>query len=142
VERDWVLTNFLCAKIDSDNVSNTSNVTKRESQMSTQLTVTGKIDQALIEREIERDPRLKSKHTKRGYKRDLAAFEEWRAGRPITKLLVEEYAAHLQEAGKSPSTINRTLASIRWWARRVADLAFEQTMDRETRDEVLVKLAG
>ena len=75
--------------------------------------------------ELRRDPRLKSDHTRRGYAHDLAAFEAWRAGRPLTKLLVEQYAAELQDAGKSPNTINRALAAVRWWARRLGDLAYE-----------------
>jgi len=72
------------------------------------------------------DPRLRSQNTRRGYLADLGAFETWRAGRPISKLLVEAYAAELQHAGKSPNTINRNLAAIRWWARRLADLAQDQ----------------
>lgn len=75
--------------------------------------------------ELRRDPRLKSEHTRRGYYHDLQAFEGWRAGRPLTKLLVEQYAAELQNAGKSPNTINRALAAVRWWARRLGDLAYE-----------------
>jgi len=74
---------------------------------------------------LRRDPRLKSDHTRRGYAHDLRAFEAWRAGRPLTKLLVEQYAAELQDAGKSPNTINRALAAVRWWARRLGDLAHE-----------------
>ena len=78
-----------------------------------------------LDAELARDPRLKSDHTRRGYAHDLRAFEGWRAGRPLTKLLVEEYAATLQTAGKSPHTINRALAAVRWWARRLGDVAHE-----------------
>lgn len=86
-----------------------------------------------FERELERDPRLKSPHTLRGYRRDLEAFEEWRAGRPMTKLLVEEYASELQAQDKSPNTINRALAAIRWWARRLGDLAYEVDLECQHR---------
>lgn len=75
--------------------------------------------------EIARDPRLKSEHTRRGYLADLAAFETWRAGRLASKLLIEQYAAEMQDAGLSPTTINRKLSAIRWYARRAADLAQE-----------------
>lgn len=81
---------------------------------------------ARIAAELERDPRLKSPNTRRGYRTDLTAFETWRAARPVTKLLVEAYAAELQAAGKSPNTINRILAAIRWWARRLGDMAQDQ----------------
>jgi site-specific recombinase XerD len=93
------------------------------------LTTTGNRTETLaqIEREIERDPRLKSENTRRGYRADLGAFENWRQGRPMSKLLVEEYAADLQRAGRAPRTINRVLAAIRWWAHKVGDLAFGDT---------------
>ncbi len=95
-----------------------------------------------IERELARDPRLKSHNTRRGYRTDLQAFEVWRNGRATTKLLVEEYAAMLQDAGKAPNTINRALASIRWWVRKVGDLSYEDsTLTRETREEITIQAA-
>lgn len=96
---------------------------------------------ATIHIEIERDPHLKSANTRRGYLADLSAFEDWRQGRPMTKLLTEEYAAKLQNDGRSPNTINRILASIRWWARRVADLAFESPLDKAQREEIVTQAA-
>lgn len=97
---------------------------------------------AVIEREIARDPRLKSGHSRRGYLHDLRFFEEWRGGRPMTKLLAEEYLAHLQGEGKSPNTVNRALAAIRWWARRMGDLAFEdRSLSKEEREEIVTQTA-
>jgi site-specific recombinase XerD len=96
----------------------------------------------LINNEISRSPRLKSEETRRAYRHDLSRFEDWRAGRTLTKLLVEQYAAELQRAGKSPATINRKLAAVRWWARRLSDLAFEDTaLTRDERDEVSTQAA-
>jgi site-specific recombinase XerD len=89
------------------------------------LVTTQSTDLARIEHEIARDPRLKSHHTRTGYLADLAAFEKWRAGRFFTRLLVEEYAAELQAAGRAPNSINRTLAALRWYARRLAALVQE-----------------
>ena len=77
------------------------------------------------------DPRLRSEHTRRGYLADLGAFESWRNGRAMTKLLVEEYAAELQKQGRSPNTINRALAAVRWWARRLGDMAQEQPVKND-----------
>lgn len=94
----------------------------------------------LIESEIERDPRLKSAHTRRSYKADLLAFETWRAGRPFTRLLVEEYAAGLQQAGRAPDTINRALAAIRWWARRLAARIQEQPALSETEQRLRAEM--
>lgn len=94
-----------------------------------------------IERELERDPRLQSTHTRRGYLLDLRAFEAWRRGRPFTKLLVEEYAAELHKNKRSPNSINRALAAVRWWARRLADLAHEARLPKEQRDEIISQTA-
>ncbi len=90
-----------------------------------------------IQRELERDPRLQSHHSRRAYLTDLKSFETWRHGRLLTKLLVEEYASYLQKLGHSPNSINRALAAVRWWARRLADLAFDSHMPREQRDEIV-----
>jgi site-specific recombinase XerD len=92
-----------------------------------------------IRGEVERSPRLRSGHTKRGYLADLSAFEAWRANRPLTKLLVEAYATHLLETGRSPSTVNRTLAAVRWWVRRLADLTFEQPLPKRQREEIALQ---
>jgi site-specific recombinase XerD len=95
-----------------------------------------------IAHELERDPRLKSVNTRRGYIADLTAFEHWRRGQPMTKLLVEEYAAALQTAGRSPNGINRALAAVRWWARRLGDLAYEEpTLAPEVRQEITTQAA-
>ncbi len=89
---------------------------------------------AMIVKLLEDDPRLVSKHTTRQYKSDLFDFESWRAGRPLTKMLVEEYAAKLQGEGKAPNTINQRLAAIRWYARKIADLALDYSADPELAD--------
>jgi site-specific recombinase XerD len=92
-----------------------------------------------IERELLLDPRLQSRHTRRAYLTDLKAFEAWRSGRTLTKGLVLEYATRQIELGLSPNSINRALASVRWWARRVADLAYEEPLPKEKRDEIVLQ---
>jgi site-specific recombinase XerD len=94
-----------------------------------------------IERELHRDPRLQSAHTRRAYLIDLRAFEAWRSNRPMTKGLVESYAVHLRELDRSPNSINRALAAVRWWARRLADLVFEEPMPKAQRDEIVLQAA-
>lgn len=84
-----------------------------------------------IENELARDPHLASKNTKRGYRYDLTAFEAWRQQPAMTEVLVEEYAAHLQDEGKSPRTINRILAAIRWWCRRVGKLVMDVALPED-----------
>ncbi len=92
-----------------------------------------------VERELLLDPRLQSRHTRRAYLTDLKAFEAWRGGRTLTKGLVEEYAVHLYQIDLSPNSINRALASVRWWARRLADLAYEEPLSKAQRDEVVLQ---
>ena len=56
----------------------------------------------------------------------------------MTKVLVEGYAAELEQAGRSPTTINRKLAAVRWWARRLADLAEDDlAMPSELKREIV-----
>jgi integrase/recombinase XerC len=98
------------------------------------LATLDKDPRAAIVKLLENDPRLISKHTTRQYKADLFDFEDWRAGRPITKTLVEEYAAKLQGEGKAPNTINQRLAAIRWYARKIADLAADYSGDTALAD--------
>jgi site-specific recombinase XerD len=92
-----------------------------------------------IERELMLDPRLQSAHTRRAYRGDLRAFELWRAGRPMTKGLVESYAVFMRELDRSPNSINRALAAVRWWARRLADLVFEEPLPKAQRDEIMLQ---
>ena len=84
---------------------------------------------------LESDPRLVSHHTKRQYKSDLFQFEEWRQGRPITKTLVESYAAELQGGDYAPATINQRLAAVRWYARKIADLAIDYLKNEDLAKE-------
>lgn len=87
-----------------------------------------------IEDQLVKDPRIKSPNSRRAYLADLAAFEAWRGQRPLSKLVVEEYAAKLQGLHRSPRGINRALAAIRWWARKASDLVTEdQTLSEAQR---------
>ena len=81
---------------------------------------------------LDADPRL-SVNSRRAYREALAEFETWRNGRTLTKLLVEAYAAHLQDEGRATTGINKCLSAIRWWARKVADVAFESNMPEDAR---------
>lgn len=93
--------------------------------------------------ELAADYRLASAHTKRCYLSDLRAFEAWRAGRTITKRLAGAYLQELQESGLSVRTLNRKAAALRWWARRLADLAMEDTtLDGEARQYIAQQAAA
>jgi site-specific recombinase XerD len=80
-------------------------------------------DRQRIQQLIEADPQLRTYHTRRSYLADLVAFEGWRGRQPLTLALVEQYIGQLAQEGASPSSINRKLSSIRWWARQVGQQA-------------------
>ena len=92
----------------------------------------------IIERQIASDPALASPHTRRTYGAVLERFEAWRAGRPLTRTLVASYATHLQACALAAATINHALSAVRWWARRLADLAEESAiLTPERRAEIV-----
>lgn len=80
---------------------------------------------AAIKGELERSPL--APNSRRGYWSALQDFERWRAGRPMTRTTVQAYLADLQarEPKLAVAHINHRLAAVRWWARRMADLAEE-----------------
>ena len=94
----------------------------------------------LLDATLEKDPHISSPHTRRQYRANLRKFEAWRDGRLLTKLLVEAYQAELQEQGLSYTTINQKTASIRWWCRKIIDIAHENLPAAEA--EALEKQAG
>jgi len=95
--------------------------------MTTTLATTPNLPDVL-DKALYTDPAFTSDHSRNQYRSNLKAFEAWRLNQgmpPITKMLVEAYAAKLQRDGLAPSTINHKLACIRWWARKMVDYAFE-----------------
>ncbi len=80
---------------------------------------------SLLDQLLAQDPRLASQNSRQAYKLALTQFDAWREGRPFSKLLVEEFAAELQEQGLAPSTINQKLSAIRWYANRTGDYVNE-----------------
>ncbi len=95
----------------------------------------------VLERLLADDPRLRSVNTVRAYRRDILAFQAWWtvSGRTvISKSAVEAYAAHLGAEGKAPASINRSLASIRWYVRKIMDAVYEDsTIDPRVREEMI-----
>jgi len=77
---------------------------------------------SLIVDQLENSGGLGSLHSRRAYLEDVRRFNEWRADRPITKSLAEEYLQALANAKISPAYISRSLAGIRWYIRNILDL--------------------
>lgn len=63
---------------------------------------------------------LKIKGLKPGYRQDVAQFNRWAAGRPVSQDLIEEYFISLRDAGKSVSTIQRHKAALKSALRALA----------------------
>ena len=67
---------------------------------------------------------LDSPHSRRAYERHLREFIAWHRASEhgaINKAIVQRYAVHLREAGRSPATINQKLSAIRKLAIEAAD---------------------
>ena len=67
---------------------------------------------------------LDSLHSRRAYERHLREFIAWHRASEhggINKAIVQRYAAHMREAGRSPATINQKLSAIRKLATEAAD---------------------
>jgi site-specific recombinase XerD len=81
----------------------------------------------ILEGQLKKSGRLGSNHSERAYRDDVRRFNQWRASRPITKSLVEEYLRTLSDEKKSPAYLGRCLASIRWYIRAIKDLLYDNT---------------
>jgi integrase len=98
---------------------------------------------AMLEEMIASSSSLGSKLSEKSYIGDVRRFNLWRGRRPITKNLINEYLKYLStyhektdengrivpdRSGKpviirySPAYVNRTLASLRWYVRKIKDL--------------------
>lgn len=99
----------------------------------------------LIDWVIEHDPYLRGPETRRAYRRDLVQFELWRRKQPgapsLSRLLAERYLNRLLNQGKAPSTVNRALACLRWWAKKVLSLASAARLPAERKAELVEQLA-
>ena len=102
---------------------------------------------ALLEHQLTTSSALGSKDSEASYRMDLVRFNRWRLGRPldqqkIDKTLIEEYLKYMRAKGYAPATIERTLASLRWYVRGVIDLLhdnsfLQQHLPSEKREELL-----
>src|SRR5271157_5767708 len=96
----------------------------------------------LLAEQLKKSGRVGSQHTQRAYGEDVRRFNEWRAGQPITKSLVEEYLRRLSDEKRSPAYLARVLASIRWYIRAVRDLLYDsndvaRSLPEKQRTEIL-----
>jgi site-specific recombinase XerD len=102
---------------------------------------------ALLEHQLTTSSALGSKDSEASYRMDLVRFNRWRVGRPldqqkIDKTFVEDYLKYMRAKGYTPATIERTLASLRWYVRGVVDLLhdnsfLQQHLPSEKREELL-----
>jgi site-specific recombinase XerD len=102
---------------------------------------------ALLEHQLTTSSALGSKDSEASYRMDLVRFNRWRLERPadlqkIDKTLIEEYLKYMRAKGYAPATIERTLASLRWYVRGVIDLLhdnsfLQQHLPSEKKEELL-----
>jgi integrase len=95
---------------------------------------------AFIRGELESSPQLASPNSRRGYLAAIRDFELWRGGQAVTRKLVESYRAHLESQAQATRTVNYKLKAVRWWARRLADLAAQDpSLSPERRTDVAIE---
>lgn len=87
-------------------------------------------------------PYLQSDNSRRAYKRDVLEFLAWldNEGEKINASTVEAYAAALEKRGLAISTVNRKLSAVRWYAKRLGQLAKEDAAiipEGQDREELL-----
>jgi site-specific recombinase XerD len=96
----------------------------------------------LLEEQLKQSGSLGSDNSERAYRSDVRRFNEWRAGRPVNKTLIEMYLKSLKKEKKSPNYISRSLAAIRWYIRAIKNLVYDNEEVRrllppERRDEII-----
>ena len=59
-----------------------------------------------------------SENTLKAYRRALDGLSSW-LNAPLDDAVLAEYAAHLHQSGKSPSTISQVVAAVKWQAKNL-----------------------
>jgi site-specific recombinase XerD len=82
------------------------------------------------------DPNFEATLIRRGYLEELYAFSDWRAGRSLTKQLVDDYYFLLQRSGYSPLSVKRALNAVGWWLASILETSPEDEEPDRLREEI------
>lgn len=82
------------------------------------------------------DPSFKAILVRRGYLAELFAFSDWRADRPLSKEVIDEYCQLLQRSGYSALSVKRALGAIGWWLESILETSSEDEESDPAREEI------
>lgn len=82
------------------------------------------------------DPNFEATLIRRGYLGELYAFSDWRADRPLSKHLVDDYCQLLQRSGYSALSVKRALNAIEWWLENILETGREVEEPDHIREEI------
>jgi integrase len=89
-----------------------------------------------LQNKIKNNPELEATLVQRGYLAELYVFSDWRAERPLSQGLIEEYIQLLQRLGYSKSSVRCALAAIGWWLDRILEINAKDEADRTTNEQI------
>ena len=93
-----------------------------------------------LEDKIQKHPELEATLVQRGYLAELYVFSDWRADRPLSKELIDEYVQLLQRLGYSKASVRCALAAIGWWLDRILEISSKQSENAQITDEEIRQL--
>ena len=82
------------------------------------------------------DPNFEATLIRRGYLAELYAFSDWRAHRPLSKPLVDDYCLLLQRSGYSALSVRRALNAVEWWLESILETSPEDEEPDRLREEL------
>ena len=82
------------------------------------------------------DPNYEAILVRRGYLVELYAFSDWRANRPLSKNLIDDYYQLLQRSGYSSLSLKRALNAIEWWLTSILDTNPEDEEPDQLREAI------
>ncbi|HEX7588709.1 MAG TPA: hypothetical protein VF478_10375 [Anaerolineae bacterium] len=82
------------------------------------------------------DPNFEAILVRRGYLVELYAFSDWRANRPLSKNLIDDYGHLLQRSGYSPLSVKRAWSAIEWWLGCILETRLQDDEPAQAREDI------
>jgi integrase len=93
-----------------------------------------------LQNKIKSNPELEATLVQRGYLAELYVFSDWRADRPLSQELIDEYIQLLQRLGYSKNSVRYALTAIGWWLDRILEISTKDDQADPTTNEQIRQL--
>jgi site-specific recombinase XerD len=103
--------------------------------MSSELEIAISDTREWIQRKLS-EPDFEAVLVRRGYLGELFAFTDWRADRPLSKEIIDEYCQLLHRSGYSALSVKRALDAIGWWLETILETSSEEDEPSQTTEDV------